>query len=105
MKYDTNDPRNFLNDLPISDVARQKLAELSPKSAFDLLSRRRAATQVFDAHVGLDEADAVAKALAATLTAQEREALAAPPAPRRRLGARMGKPDTSGTSGDAPDGL
>lgn len=92
MKYDPNDPGHFLNALPISEQARSKLAELSPKSTFDLLARRRSAPAAFDAHVGLGEADAVARALNATLSEPERAALAAPPAAPRRLGARMDSP-------------
>jgi hypothetical protein len=92
MKYDQTDPGHFLNTLPISESARRKLAELSPKSAFDLLARRRSAPAAFDAHVGTDEAEAVARALGAVLSEQERAALAAPPAAPRRLGARLDRP-------------
>lgn len=93
MKYDPHDPGHFLNALPIGENLRRRLGELSPKSAFDLLSRRRAARQAFDSHVGVDQAEAVAAALEATLTPQEREVLNAPPAPARRLGARVDSPD------------
>lgn len=91
MKYDPSDPTHFLNALPIGDDERRRLGELSPGSAFDLLSRRRSAKAAFDAHVGPERADAVAQALEATLTPGERAALDAPVA-RHRLGARMDKP-------------
>lgn len=42
MKCDPTDHGPFLNALSISEQARPKLAELSPKSAFDLLAPRRA---------------------------------------------------------------
>ncbi len=91
MKYNPSDSSHFLNALPISDDERRKLGELSPKSAFDLLSRRRAAKAAFDAHVGPERADAIAQALEASLTPDERAALQAPVA-RHRLGARLDKP-------------
>jgi hypothetical protein len=95
MRYEPTDPDHFLNALPISEQACRKLAELSPKSAFDLLARRRAAPAAFDAHVGADEAEAVAQALNAALTDEQRAALAAPlSAAPRRLGARMEPPPT-----------
>lgn len=81
----------FLNLLPIYDAERCKLAELAPRSALDLLARRRAAKEAFDAHVGIDRADIIAAALESTLTQDERDALNAPAPPRHRLGARLNK--------------
>ena len=91
MKYDPADPSHFLNSLPIGEDERSRLGALSPDSAFDLLSRRRAAKAAFDAHLGPARADAVARVLEAALAPDERAALNAPLV-RHRRGARPDKP-------------
>lgn len=92
MNYDPADPSHFLNHLPISQEERTKLGQLAPKSAFDLLSRRRSAKDAFDTFVGAERSDAIAHALESLLSASERDALTAPAAPPPRLGARTDKP-------------
>ena len=91
MKYNPSDPNHFLNALAISKEERQRLGELGPKGALDLLARRRAAKDAFDAYVGSDRADAIAAELERALTPEERKVLATPLPQPRRLGARADK--------------
>lgn len=91
MNYDLNDPGHFLNTLPLSDVEKQKLGDLAPKSAFDLLARRQSAQADFDSYVGHDRADAIAGALQSLLSNSQRAMLAESPGPLRKLGARLDK--------------
>jgi len=92
MKYEPADPNHFLNRLPISQEERDKLGQLAPKSAFDLLSRRQSSKAAFDAFIGPERSDAIANLLESELSPSERDALNAPPPPPFRLGARTDKP-------------
>jgi hypothetical protein len=80
----------FLDQLPISDEDRARLARFGASTPFALLSIRKASKEAFDNSVGLDRVDRLAKQVETLLNDEQRASLKEPPKPPGPLGARMG---------------
>jgi hypothetical protein len=80
---------DFLKSLPISEEERQKLAALGASTPLALLFLRRASPEAFDRHIGTTRAPAIAEALEALLSEEDKEKLGVPFAPKGKFGARL----------------
>lgn len=79
----------FLDALALPDEERKKLEALGAKTPLGLLSMRKASPEAFDAYLGADRADAIARQLESLLREDEKAELLRPLPAGRSLGARM----------------
>lgn len=82
---------NYLENLPLSDEEKAKIAALGATSAAALLAMMRAAPEAFNHYLGSDFSQELAAALEASISDRERAILNSAPQKFNATGAIIGK--------------